>query len=185
MALGSTVGAALPGPATFTEMLSSLNTIADNTSERVQAFSPELLFEAVDRQLSFLEQNIEQAESSGQELSEIYGATTDLQLAMSESANRILVTLSPLIVAMTNILTLILQGINALLVPLEMISKLIPGPEYKHEGVALGEWLGKSLMALIGIEENTKKEDEPLLAASKDIEDFFNAKDLNIPRMQK
>ncbi len=141
---GSILGDAVTAP--INAALSTLKSIDDgiqSISSSSAAFSPDLMMATIDRDLQLLDDNIRRGEELGPQLAQIMNSRTNLENAMRESFDNLVEASAPLIVALLDQMTQLVQTVNA-------ISEKIPTTALM-QGIAAG--LGFQLNV---IADNTK-----------------------------
>lgn len=92
------------------EVVSTLDTIAKNTEQKTLAFSPDLINASVNRQIQFLEMNIQRGEKLGKVLGDVANARTQLEISSQKVADKIIEYFGPHFVKILEFMSMFLDA---------------------------------------------------------------------------
>lgn len=98
------------------EITSILSQIEENTSERITAFSPEVLGEKLDNQLAMLQLQLSSAKQYGSQFAELDAAANTLRQKMYQAAIEILIAAKPFILENIALLSMLIEGSKQILI---------------------------------------------------------------------
>jgi hypothetical protein len=110
---GSALGAAggTAAGASF-EVTSILSQIEENTSERITAFSPEVLGEKLDNQLAMLQLQLNTAKQYGSEIAELDAASNTLRQKMYQVSVELMIAFKPFILDTITLLSMLIDAVK-------------------------------------------------------------------------
>jgi hypothetical protein len=119
----------------FEKNLSILEKIANTIEQRSAAFSPEILNASIDRQLAFLESDIERGQQLGAMTARIMRGQTDLSLATRRFQDKLLQLAGPALLRIIKILEDILNGLTVVITVTQSTIRNV------SKNIAKGNWL--------------------------------------------
>jgi hypothetical protein len=94
------------------EITSILSQIEENTSERITAFSPEVLAEKLDNQLSMLQLQLNTAKQYGGDIAELDNAANNLRQQMYKVGVELLIAFKPFILDVVTLLSMLIDAVK-------------------------------------------------------------------------